>query len=122
MRARIPAASRQAKNSCSLFEDAAAVMTCRRSVILGVSSRPRRAAFSFSARVGRRAAVRSAGAVERSPYRCSAARQDGADLVPFPGQAGLAAVLAGQHRNQVDVIIAVPDGDPADGLVFLAVG
>ena len=46
----------------------------------------------------------------------------GADLVPFPGQAGLAAVLAGQHRDQMDVVIAVPDGDPADGLVFLTVG
>ena len=46
----------------------------------------------------------------------------GADLVPFPGQAGLAAVLAGQHGDKVDVVIAVPDRDPADGLVFLTVG
>ena len=46
----------------------------------------------------------------------------GADVVPFPGQAGLTAVLAGQHGNQVDVILAVPDGDPADGLVLLPVG
>ena len=46
----------------------------------------------------------------------------GADLVPLPRQGGLPAVLAGQHRNQVDVIIAVPDGDPADGLVFLTAG
>ena len=64
LRTRTPAWSRRLKNSCSLLADAAAVVTCRRSVILGASSRPRRAAFSFSARVGRRAAVRSAGAVE----------------------------------------------------------
>ena len=75
LRTSTPAWSRRAKNSCSLPAAAAAVVTCRRSVILGASSRPRRAAFSFSARAGRRAAVRSAGAVERSPYRCSAARQ-----------------------------------------------
>ena len=36
---------------------------------------PRRGAFSVSARVGRRAAVRSPGAVRRSPNRSSAARQ-----------------------------------------------
>ena len=38
-------------------------------------SRPWRAALPVSARDGERAAVRSAGAVDRSPYRCSAARQ-----------------------------------------------
>ncbi len=67
LRTSTPAWSRRVKNSCSLCADAAAAVTCRRSVILGASSRPRRAAFSVSARVGRRAAVRSAGAVERSP-------------------------------------------------------
>ena len=46
----------------------------------------------------------------------------GADLVPLPRQAGLAAVLAGQHRDEMNVIIAVPYCDPADGLVFLTVG
>jgi hypothetical protein len=45
----------------------------------------------------------------------------GADLVPFPGQAGLAAFLAGQHGDQMDMVIAVPDRDPAHGLVFLTV-
>ena len=54
---------------------AAAVLTCRRSATRGASSRPRRVAFSDSARDGQRAAVRSPGAVDRSPYRCSAARQ-----------------------------------------------
>ena len=46
----------------------------------------------------------------------------GADLVPFPRQAGLAAVLPRQHRHDMDVVVAVPDGDPADGFVFLPVG
>jgi hypothetical protein len=31
----------------------------------------------------------------------------GADLVPFPGQAGFAAVLAGQYRNNVNVVLAM---------------
>src|SRR6516165_3740962 len=57
----------QAKNSCSLAAAAAAVLTWRRRVIRGASLKPCRAAFSDSARVGRHAAVRSPGAVRRSP-------------------------------------------------------
>jgi len=55
------------KNSCSLDAPAAAVLIARFSVIRGGSSHERRRVFSFSARVGRRAAVRSPGAVRRSP-------------------------------------------------------
>ena len=43
-------------------------------------------------------------------------------LAPFVGQADPAAVLPGQHRHDMDVIIAVPDRDPPDGVVFLPVG
>ena len=98
------------------------MVTCRRSVILGASSRPRRAAFSFS-RTGRPASRGAVGGCGRAqPVPLLSGQAGGADLVPLPGQAGLAAVLAGQHRDEMNVIIAVPDGDPADGLVFLTAG
>ena len=74
-RINIPASARRAKNSYSDEAPAAAVLTARCSVIRGASRRPHRLAFWLSARVGRRAAVRSPGAVRRSPYRCSAIRQ-----------------------------------------------
>jgi hypothetical protein len=45
------------------------VLTSRRSVTRGDSSQPRRADCSVSARPGRRAAVRSAGAVSLSTRR-----------------------------------------------------
>ena len=70
-----PAWPRRAKNSSALAAVAAAVATWRRSVTRGGSPSPRRSAFPVSARVGARAAVRSAGAVDLSPYRCSAAMQ-----------------------------------------------
>ena len=73
-----------------------------------------------AARTAGRGAVGGRGGAQ--PVALLGGQAGGADLVPFPGQAGLAAVLAGQHGDQVDVIIAVPDGDPADGLVFLTVG
>jgi hypothetical protein len=53
---------------------AAAVLASRRSMTRGASCQPRRRVFSFSARVGREAAVRSPGAVRRSPNLSSAAR------------------------------------------------
>ena len=43
-----------------------------------------------------------------------------ADPVPLVAEPGTAPVLAGQHCDQVNVVIAVPDRHPADGLVFLA--
>ena len=42
-----------------------------------------------------------------------------ADAVPLVGGAEPAAVLAGEHRHDVDVVIAVPDRDPADRVVLL---
>ena len=42
------------------------------------------------------------------------------DPVPLIAEPGTAPVLPGQHRDQVDVVIAVPDRHPADGIVFLA--
>jgi hypothetical protein len=63
----VPDWSRKAKNSSALLADAAAVATWRRSVIRGGSPSPRRADFSRSARDGQQSAVRSAGAVDRSP-------------------------------------------------------
>ena len=65
-----------------------------------------------------RAAVRSAGAVDRSPYRCSAASACIPDPVPLVLHAGPGPVLAGQHRHQVDVVRAVPDRDPPHRVVF----
>ena len=62
------------ENSCSVPAPAAAVDTSRRSVARGASAHPRRIASSVSARVARRAAVRSAGAVLRSPNRRSASQ------------------------------------------------
>lgn len=41
------------------------------------------------------------------------------DAVTLVRQTGLAAVLAGQHRHDVDVVRAVPDGDPADRVILL---
>ena len=114
-----PAASRRAKNSSWLFADAAAVVTCRRSVTLGASSRPRRAAFSdlgAGRPAGRGAVGRGGGA---QPVALLGGQARGADLVPFPGQARFAAVLPGQHGNDVDVVLAVPDRDPAHGLIVL---
>ena len=70
-----PAWSSRAKNSSALAAEAAAVATWRRSVVRDGSPRPWRAALPVSARDGERAAVRSAGAVDRSPYRRSAAMQ-----------------------------------------------
>ena len=70
-----PAARRRAKNSISKPAAAAAVHTSRRSLTRADSAWPRRTAFSVSARVARRAAVRSAGAVGRSPNRRSASWQ-----------------------------------------------
>ena len=74
LRTSTPARSSRAKNSCSLAAPAAAVLTARRSATRGASWNPWRRAFSDSARVGRRAAVRSRGAVCRSPNLSSAAR------------------------------------------------
>ena len=45
-----------------------------------------------------------------------------ADPVALVRQPGLAAVLAGQHRDDMDVVSAVADGDPADCIVVLPVG
>ena len=42
-------------------------------------------------------------------------------LVVVVPQAGARAVLAGQHRDDVDVVGGVPDRDPADRVVVLAV-
>ena len=67
LRTRTPAWSRRVKNSCSLDAAAAAVLTARFSVTRGASSQERRRVFSCYARVGRGAAVRSPGAVRRSP-------------------------------------------------------
>lgn len=89
------------------------MLTARRSVIRGASDQPRRLAFSISARVGRRAAVRSAGAVRRSPYRCSAALHASRTRYrSFESR--------GQYRHDVDMVGAVPDRDPADGVVVLS--
>ena len=122
LRTLMPAASRRAKNSCSLAAPAAAVLTARRSVTRGASWKPWRRAFSDSARVGRRAAVRSRGAVlpQAEPVLRGPARL--AHLVVVVPQAGARAVLAGQHRHDVDVVRGVPDRDPADRVVVLAVG
>ena len=69
LRTSTPAWSRRAKNSCPLAEAAAAVATWRRNVTRGASSRPRRAAFSFSPRVGRagRGAVGRGGGPQPVP-------------------------------------------------------
>jgi hypothetical protein len=56
-----------AKNSVALLAEAVAVETWRRRVSRAGSPRCWRSALPVSARVGRRAAVRSAGAVDRSP-------------------------------------------------------
>jgi hypothetical protein len=66
-----PAALSRATKSCWSIATAAVVRTWRRNRSLHVSRRHARSAFSNSARCGRRAAVRSAGAVRRSPYRLS---------------------------------------------------
>src|ERR1039458_786378 len=98
LRISTPAWSRRAKNSSSLFADAAAVATCRRSVTLGASSRPRRAAFSFLGGGG----VGGGGGGGAPPGALLGGRAGGAYLAPSPGRAGLPAVRAGQHRDHVD--------------------
>src|ERR1039458_7539940 len=129
LRTSTPAWSRRAKNSSSLFAEAAAVATCRRSVTLGGSSRPRRGGLSLFGRGGRggggghlpsqrdprglvqataggllvlgagrpagRGAVGGGGGAQ--PVALLSGQAGGADLDPFPGQAGLSALLAGQH-------------------------
>jgi hypothetical protein len=67
-----PASSRRAKKRCSELAAAAAAQTSRRSVTRGGLVQPRRTVCSVSGRVARRAAVRTAGPVARSPSRCSA--------------------------------------------------
>ena len=44
------------------------------------------------------------------------------DPVPVVVHAGTAAILPGQHRDDVDVIVAVPDRHPSHGIVVLTVG
>ena len=67
LRTRTPACFSWAKNSRSELAPAAAAHTSRRRDTRDASLHPRRAACSVSARAGRLAAVRSAGAVDRSP-------------------------------------------------------
>ena len=62
-----PSRRKGSKNSRSVTVAAAAVHTSRRNVTRGALSHARRCARSVSARVGRRAAMRSAGAVSCNP-------------------------------------------------------
>ena len=121
-RASTPARSRRAKNSCSLRAPAAAVVTWRRSVMRGGSSRPRRAAFGGLGAGGTagRGPVGGRGGLQPVAFLGGQARRP--HVAPLVGQADTAAVLAGQHRHDVDVVVAVPDRDPPDGVVFLPVG
>ena len=76
-RASTPARSRRAKNSCSLRAPAAAVVTWRRSMMRGGSSRPRRAALAVSAREGRqgRGPVGGRGGLQPVAFLGSQARR-----------------------------------------------
>ena len=120
-RTRTPRRSSAAKNSGSDRAPAAAAATCRRSVTRGGSACPARAAFSDSARVGLRAAVRSGPGHDAQPVLGLDVAHRRDDLPPLVVQAGPAAVLAGQGRHDVDVVIAVVDRDPPHPLVLLAV-
>ena len=55
----------------------------------------------------------------KSPISGPAGLADAVVVVPGLGPG---PVLAGQHGDKVDVVVAVPDGDPPDGLIFLTVG
>ncbi len=68
---------------------------------------------------GGRGAVTGCGAPQPEPalYREACL----ADPVVVVRQPGPAAVLAGQGRDDVNVVVSVPDGDPPDRVVFLPV-
>src|ERR1035441_861649 len=107
LRARTPARSRRVKNSCSLPADAAAVVTARRSVSRGGSSRWRRAAFSDSARDGRPGGGGAVGGGGGPQPVALLGRDAGVpDPVPVVPQPGTAEVLAGQHRHKVNMVVA----------------
>jgi hypothetical protein len=65
-------------------------------------------------------ALGGGGGVQAEPVRDRPAGL--ADAVVVIPDAGLGAVLAGEHGDDVDVVGCVPDGDPADGVVVLAGG
>ena len=64
--------------------------------------------------------MRSPGAVRRRPNLSSVGAAGFPDPVVVVRQPGPAAVLAGQGGDDVNVIGGVPDGDPADRVVFLS--
>ena len=117
----MPAASRRAKNSCSLAAPAAAVLTARRSATRGGFGQAV-AAGLLRLRAGRaagRGTVAGRGLPQPEPLLRGPARLP--HLVVVVPQAGARAVLAGQRRHDVDVVRGVPDRDPADRVVVLAV-
>ena len=67
--------------------------------------------------------MRSAGAVQVSPNRRSAslAHLPGA-VVVAPGVYSAAGVLAHEHHRDVDVVLGVPDSDPAAGAGVVTTG
>ena len=70
-------------------------------------------------RAAGRGAVPGRGGLQPVAFLGGQARLPDAQLLEV--QPPAAAVLAGQHRHDVDVVIAVPDRDPPHALVFLAV-
>ena len=118
-RTSIPAWSSRAKNSSALAADAAAVATWRRSVVRGGSLAPVAGGFAGlgAGRGAGRGAVGRGGGPQPVPLLGGQAGV--ADPVPLVHDPGAGPVLAGQHRDQVDVVRAVPDRDPPHRVVFL---
>src|SRR6266581_1549359 len=129
-----PAASRPAKNAGSDRAPAAAAATSRRSAArAGLSVMPRpcsRGRPGPPAGPGRLLGLGPARPAVRGPVGPGhhgqavlglQVAQRLADPVEVVVQAGPAAVLPGQGRHDVDVVIAVVHRDPPHPLVFLAV-
>jgi hypothetical protein len=117
-RASTPAWSRRAKNSCSLLAEAAAVETWRRRVVRGGSAPPVAGGFAglgAGGAAGRGAVGRGGGP---QPVPLLGGNAGIADPVPLVHHAGAGPVLAGQHRDQMDVVRPMPDRDPPHRVVF----